>query len=92
MKEKRDNSAFARKCSACGKRMHKSLLVRIVRLPSGEVILDKTGKSDGRGAYLCPDMDCFNKAVKTSRISKLLKVRIPDEVYEETGEYINERK
>ena len=89
MKEQREKGAFIRKCSVCGKRRNKSLLVRIARLPSGEVILDRTQKSGGRGAYICNNRECFEKAAKTSRPAKVLGIRIPDTVYKETDEYIN---
>ena len=90
MKEPREKGAFLRKCSACGKRMNKSLLIRFVKTESGAIILDKSGKADGRGAYICADADCLSRVMKSARIQKVLKGRISDEVFKETGEYINE--
>ena len=54
-------------------------MVRIVRTPSGEVLVDATGKSPGRGAYLCPSRDCLRRALKDKRLSRALKVEIPEE-------------
>ena len=54
----------------------KTELVRVIRTPENEVCLDRTGKKNGRGAYLCPNKDCFNKAVKTKGIERSLKLEI----------------
>lgn len=70
-----------RKCTGCGERFVKNSLVRIVKTPSGEIVLDKTGKISGRGAYICKSAQCLKKAVKTARIERSLSCKIPEDVY-----------
>lgn len=71
-----------RMCSGCSEHKPKKELVRVVRTPEGEVLLDLTGKKSGRGAYVCPNADCLKKARKARRIERALACAIPDEVYE----------
>lgn len=71
-----------RQCIGCREMKPKNELVRIIRTPDNEVCLDRTGKKNGRGAYLCPNRDCFNKAVKTKGIERSLRLEIPSSVYE----------
>lgn len=72
-----------RKCNGCGEQKPKKELVRIVKTPDGEVSLDLTGKASGRGAYICNNADCLQKARKSHRIDKAFEIAIPDEVYEQ---------
>jgi hypothetical protein len=58
----------------------KKELIRIVRSPDGEVFMDSTGKKAGRGAYICPNLQCFNKAVKSKSIQKALEHEIPADI------------
>ena len=53
--------------------------MRIVRTPSGEVLVDLSGKMPGRGAYLCPSPECLRRALKEKRLSRSLRVEIPEE-------------
>lgn len=71
-----------RKCLGCGTRKQKNELIRVVRLKTGEVTLDKTGKISGRGAYICPDIACYNKARKAKRFETNLEIAIPAEIYD----------
>lgn len=71
-----------RKCSGCSQMKPKKELVRVVRSPQGEVSLDLDGRKAGRGAYVCPNTDCLNKARKAKRFERSLEVSIPDEVYQ----------
>lgn len=64
----------------------KNELVRIIRTPKNEICLDKTGKKNGRGAYLCGNKACYDKAVKSRGIERSLKVEIPKEIYDAIGE------
>ena len=75
-----------RKCTGCGERFDKSSLVRIVKIPSGEIVLDKTGKLSGRGAYICKSAQCLKKAEKASRLDRSLSASVPKEVYERLAE------
>lgn len=75
-----------RQCIGCREMKPKNELVRIIRTPENDICLDKTGKKNGRGAYLCPNSDCYKKAVKSKGIERALKVEIPDEIYKMIGE------
>ena len=59
----------------------KRQLIRVVRTPEGNVQLDFSGKLNGRGAYVCPDMACLTKARKSRSLERCLETPIPDEVY-----------
>lgn len=60
----------------------KKVLLRIVRTPEGNVLLDMTGRANGRGAYVCPQKECITKAVKEKRLEKALEKPISEEVYQ----------
>jgi hypothetical protein len=68
-----------RSCVACRTTAAKRELVRIVRLASGAVEVDPTGKKAGRGAYLCRRRACWDEALKRSRISKALRTALSEE-------------
>ena len=71
-----------RQCIGCGEMKNKKEMVRILKTESGEITLDATGRKNGRGAYLCPNMECFRKAVKGRGIERSFKMAVPKEVYE----------
>lgn len=71
-----------RMCSGCSEHKLKKELVRVVRTPEGEILLDLSGKKSGRGAYICPNLDCLKKARKAHRFERALDCKIPDEVYD----------
>lgn len=75
-----------RKCLGCGEMKPKKSLIRIVRSPENEISLDTTGKKPGRGAYICADIDCFNKAKKNKRLERAFACRISEEVYDSLEE------
>lgn len=70
-----------RQCIGCGEMKSKREMIRILKTESGEIVLDATGRKNGRGAYLCPDMECFRKAVKGKGIERSFKMPVPKEVY-----------
>lgn len=83
-----------RKCTGCGEMKEKRELIRVVKAPdvkdeagnvikSGEISLDLTGRKPGRGAYVCKNLSCFEKARKARRFERSLSCKIPDEVYEQ---------
>ncbi|MFO8192305.1 MAG: YlxR family protein [Bacillota bacterium] len=72
-----------RVCIGCQEKKPKKELVRIVRTPNGEVMLDSTGKKAGRGAYICPQEVCLNKAIKARRLERNLQTKISDELVKE---------
>jgi len=68
-----------RTCVACRTKGDKRSLVRVVRMPSGEIVVDPTGKIPGRGAYLCPSLGCLRRAVKEKRLSRALRAEVAEE-------------
>lgn len=77
-----------RSCVISKEKLPKSELIRIVRTPDGEVIIDPTGKANGKGAYLKKDIEIFEKAKKTKVINKILEVNVPDTIYDELKNYL----
>ena len=71
-----------RQCMGCRERKNKRDMLRVVRGTDGEVSLDFSGKLNGRGAYVCPDMACLAKARKTRSLERCLETPIPEEVYD----------
>ncbi|MBR6581279.1 MAG: YlxR family protein [Ruminococcus sp.] len=71
-----------RLCLGCNEMKPKKELMRVVKSPENEISLDFTGKKNGRGAYLCKDAQCFEKARKARRFEKSLSCRIDESVYE----------
>jgi uncharacterized protein len=67
-----------RTCVACGVKDGKRELIRIVRSPDGVVSIDPTGRADGRGAYICAQTSCWEKALKQNSLSRALKVSIDE--------------
>ena len=74
--------AFQRRCMACNTKKNKYDLIRIVKNKQGEILVDKTGKLNGRGAYICNNIECLEKVIKTNRIQKILKTNIDKKIYE----------
>lgn len=72
-----------RKCTGCGEMRNKKEMFRVLKTPEDEIVLDATGRKNGRGAYLCPSADCLTRAVKSKGLERSLKVPIPKEVYEQ---------
>ncbi|MCF0149209.1 MAG: YlxR family protein [Clostridium sp.] len=79
-----------RMCTGCMEMKPKKELIRIVKSPEGEVSVDLTGKKSGRGAYICKDIECLEKAFKAKRLSRNLDIAIDNEIYERLREEINE--
>ena len=71
-----------RTCMGCNEKKDKKDLIRIVKNKQNEINIDKTGKLEGRGAYICDSITCLEKAIKTKRIEKVFEQKIPDEIYE----------
>ena len=70
-----------RTCMGCNEKKPKKELVRIVKNKEGQISLDKTGKAEGRGAYICDCVECLEKVVKSKRLEKVLESQISEEVY-----------
>lgn len=71
-----------RTCVGCRTVRPKREMIRIVRGPDGEIDLDETGKASGRGAYICPLVDCLDAAVRSKALQRSLQRDIPDELWE----------
>ena len=72
-----------RTCSVCRTQKNKNELLRIVKNKDNIIKVDEIGKQPGRGAYICYDMDCLEKAQKSKRLEKALEIKIEDEIYEQ---------
>ncbi|MBR6680205.1 MAG: YlxR family protein [Clostridia bacterium] len=79
-----------RQCLGCNEHKPKMELLRVVKTPEGEIVLDFTGKKSGRGAYICRDVKCLKKARKTKRIDSNLGVTVPEEVYDRMERELSE--
>ena len=75
-----------RRCTGCGEHFPKKELIRVVRTPEGEIVLDGVGKMSGRGAYICKNVACLKKARKARRLESSLECSIPEEVYNKLEE------
>lgn len=72
-----------RRCLGCFESKPKNELYRIVKTKEGEILLDKTGKLNGRGAYICKSKDCLEKAIKAKRIEREFEMKVSNEIYTE---------
>ena len=81
-----------RQCLGCNEKKPKGELLRVLRTPEGEILLDFTGKKSGRGAYICRSLKCLQKARKSQRIDKNLECTIPDEVYDRMERELTENE
>ncbi len=71
-----------RQCMGCRERKPKRDMIRVVRMTDGTVNLDFGGKMNGRGAYVCPNVECLQKARKSRALERCLETEIPQEVYD----------
>ena len=71
-----------RTCMGCNQKKEKNKLIRIVKNKENEILIDQTGKAQGRGAYLCKDVQCLEKVKKLKRLEKALEINIEEEIYE----------
>lgn len=78
-----------RMCTGCMEMKPKKELIRVVKSPEGDVSVDLTGKKSGRGAYVCKNEECLEKAFKAKRLSRNLDTQISEEVYNKLREEIN---
>ncbi|WP_106766027.1 RNase P modulator RnpM [Paenibacillus faecalis] len=75
-----------RKCVACQEMMPKKELIRVVKTPDDQVMIDLTGKKSGRGAYLCGKLSCFKLAHKSKALDRALKHHVQSEIYEQLAQ------
>ena len=71
-----------RTCMGCNEKKDKNQLIRIVKNKENQINVDRTGKMAGRGAYICDDIKCLEKVIKSKRLEKVLDTKISNEIYE----------
>ncbi len=71
-----------RSCIGCNTKKDKRDLIRIVKSKDGNISIDKTGKANGRGAYICNNVECLEKAIKSKRLERTFEKSIDSEIYE----------
>lgn len=92
MQQHKEKKIPLRKCAVCGEHKAKGELVRVVRTPEGEVSIDRAGKQNGRGVYLCRSAACVKKAERTKRLSSSLSCEVPADVYEALLSEVSDEK
>ena len=70
-----------RTCMGCNEKKPKKELIRIVKNKEGNISIDRTGKQEGRGAYICDSIACLDKVVKSKRLEKVLECKISEDIY-----------
>lgn len=70
-----------RTCMGCNEKKPKKELIRIVKNKEGNISIDRTGKQEGRGAYICDSTACLDKVVKSKRLEKVLECKISEDIY-----------
>ena len=76
----------------CNSQKNKNELIRIVKNKEGIISIDRTGKAQGRGAYICDNVECLEKVIKSKRLERTLNTKISDEIYEKLRGVIIDRK
>ncbi len=71
-----------RTCLGCKESKDKKELIRIVKQNDGKIFIDKTGKANGRGAYICNNIECLEKAIKSKRLENNFETKMDNEIYE----------
>ena len=80
-----------RTCMGCNTKKDKKDLIRIVKNKDGEISIDKNEKKEGRGAYICNNIECLDKVIKSKRLEKALETKIEEETYNKIGEIIKNK-
>lgn len=81
-----------RMCTGCMEMKPKKELIRVVKSTEGDISVDLTGKKNGRGAYVCKNTECLEKAFKAKRLQRNLEAQISDEIYSRLKEEIENEK
>ena len=71
-----------RTCIGCNTQKNKKDLIRIVKDKDGNISIDRTGKANGRGAYICDNIECLEKAIKSKKLERTFETKISEEIYE----------
>ncbi len=80
-----------RMCIACRQMFDKKDLIRVVKNKEGQIFVDKSGKANGRGAYICSNKSCFEKLKKQKILNKAFKCMVDEQVYKQLEEEIAKR-
>ncbi len=75
-----------RQCTGCREMKNKREMIRVIRTAENEICIDATGRKNGRGAYICPNMNCLKMAMKNRGLERSLKTAIPESVYQQLEE------
>ncbi len=75
-----------RQCTGCREMRSKRDMIRVIKTAENEICFDATGRKNGRGAYICPNMDCLKQAMKNRGLERSLKTAIPETVYQQLEE------
>ncbi len=81
-----------RTCMGCNEKKDKNELIRIVKNKNNNLNIDKTGKLQGRGAYICNNISCLEKVIKSKRLERVLETKISEDVYNELRGVIIDKK
>lgn len=81
-----------RMCVGCREMKDKRDLIRVVKTPEGEITIDNKGKMNGRGAYLCRNADCLQKAVKAKGLERAFKQKITEETFHALKEQLSQNE
>ena len=79
-----------RQCIGCGEMKSKKEMIRVLKTAQEDILIDATGRKNGRGAYLCPSKECLKKAIKSKGLERSLKMAIPKEVIENLAKEMEE--
>lgn len=71
-----------RTCMGCNTKGDKKNFIRIVKNKQNEINIDRTGKQEGKGAYICDNIECLEKLIKSRRLEKVFEMKISEEIYE----------
>lgn len=80
-----------RSCIGCGIKKEKEEFIRIVKNKSGIIFIDKTGNAAGRGAYICDNIKCLEKATKNRKLEKTFKTKIEEKIYDNLRGVISDK-
>ena len=79
-----------RQCVGCREMKSKKEMIRVIKTPEDEIMIDATGRKNGRGAYICPSRDCLAKAIKSKGLERSFKLSIPSVVYDQLTKEMEE--
>ena len=85
-----DKKIPMRQCIGCGVMKEKKELIRVVKTPEGDMTLDRSGRVNGRGAYICPNRECLEKAIKNKGLNRSFKMAVDADVIEKLRQEIDD--